>query len=420
MEEWRQIELDSVANAGVSFEVSNTGCVRRAGYYDKLMRYHEPRLVSIDIDKRHNLKRTSIRVGYKSKHFSLHKLVATYFVPNPNKFRYVEFLDGDTLNCNASNLVWTDKRKYGGSGGGICKPVRVYTPDLVLIGEFDSGLDAENTIGVDRSSISACCNRIVKKYLGLIWRFVADDEFYKAGMEQSIDIELLKELCMTSEAGTYRCAIRQYDFDGNIIDTYKTVAAIEDKFESMCTGIHECCKRNYAASCGFIWRYVYDDELFSMSQEERVSYIRNILKAVNRSFVRQYDFNGELVHTFSALHEAEKAVGVSRKHLSMVCRRYKDTKTAGGFVWRFEGDDEFFNLSVEDRKFLIDELRVRRFRAIQQYTLDGKFIAEFPSSLQAVKVTGCTRTAILKCCNKWRGCQSVDGFVFRWKGDSQT
>lgn len=40
----------------------------------------------------------------------LARLVAHYFVPNPEYHKNIAFLDGHRTNCAASNLVWVDKR----------------------------------------------------------------------------------------------------------------------------------------------------------------------------------------------------------------------------------------------------------------------------------------------------------------------
>lgn len=46
----------------------------------------------------------------KRKTFKVHKLVAEYFVDNPNNYHTVDFLDGDISNCRADNLKWVKKR----------------------------------------------------------------------------------------------------------------------------------------------------------------------------------------------------------------------------------------------------------------------------------------------------------------------
>jgi hypothetical protein len=37
------------------------------------------------------------------------RLIATLFVPNPNNYIHLAFLDGNKRNCAASNLKWTEK-----------------------------------------------------------------------------------------------------------------------------------------------------------------------------------------------------------------------------------------------------------------------------------------------------------------------
>lgn len=44
------------------------------------------------------------------KHFFLRKLVAQLFVPNPEGFSEIRFIDGDKFNCRADNLLWTNGR----------------------------------------------------------------------------------------------------------------------------------------------------------------------------------------------------------------------------------------------------------------------------------------------------------------------
>lgn len=417
MEElWAGIkEFGYDAETGVStFEVSNLGQFRRAGYVDALG-YHPPVPVKVCVNKRDNIKRVHLRFGHRHMNLSIHKLVATYFVQNPEKAKYVKWIDGDTINCVASNLIWTSVRNMSpGVGGGFCKPVRIYTSDIKLLGEFDSGKDAAETLGVDKSSISDCCRRNIASYLGLIWRFVSDDEFYKSGMESECDFEKLKALCSTTQYGTPRCAIRQYSYDGVLIAEYPSSEQIGEKFQSGRKSVLSCCKRLYSNSYGYVWRYVYDDELFNLSEVERSKIIKGRLEQVNMNFVRQYNFDGKLVATHTTLKAAETATGVGRKHISMVCRRYKDVKTAGECVWRYEKDDELFALSESERKVIIDDLRMKKCRRVRQYSLLGELIGDYRSVLEAVRATGFERTDIINSCNGWKGSYASNGYVWNW------
>ena len=45
------------------------------------------------------------------KIFSIHRLVALYFVSNPNNYPWVNHIDGDTYNNDSSNLEWCTPRE---------------------------------------------------------------------------------------------------------------------------------------------------------------------------------------------------------------------------------------------------------------------------------------------------------------------
>ena len=53
----------------------------------------------------------SIRINYKQKMFTINKLVASHFCENPEGFKRVKHLDGNKLNCEASNLIWVKNYK---------------------------------------------------------------------------------------------------------------------------------------------------------------------------------------------------------------------------------------------------------------------------------------------------------------------
>lgn len=42
---------------------------------------------------------------------TMHRLVATHFVENPNNYSFIGFKDGDRKNIKASNLVWVKSQK---------------------------------------------------------------------------------------------------------------------------------------------------------------------------------------------------------------------------------------------------------------------------------------------------------------------
>lgn len=53
-------------------------------------------------------------IYFKGSQYTLyaHKLVAEYFIPNPNKYTYVHHIDGNKLNNNVVNLEWVDEKLH--------------------------------------------------------------------------------------------------------------------------------------------------------------------------------------------------------------------------------------------------------------------------------------------------------------------
>ena len=52
------------------------------------------------------------------------------------------------------------------------KLVLQYTKDLKFIAEYQSTIEAERQTGIASSSISRCCNGILKSAGGSVWRYV--------------------------------------------------------------------------------------------------------------------------------------------------------------------------------------------------------------------------------------------------------
>src|SRR6187401_2825832 len=51
-------------------------------------------------------KTVRIHLNGKSTHKSIHRLLMSAFVPNPENKPFVNHIDGDKLNCSLDNLEW--------------------------------------------------------------------------------------------------------------------------------------------------------------------------------------------------------------------------------------------------------------------------------------------------------------------------
>ncbi|WP_456400173.1 HNH endonuclease [Persephonella sp.] len=93
-----------------NYGISNLGYVYKDLKYGLLPEtYKENRLKGYK-DKKGFLK-VHLSNGKKSKVFFIHRLVAEYFVDNPENYKYVRHIDGNKDNNRAENLEWTPTLK---------------------------------------------------------------------------------------------------------------------------------------------------------------------------------------------------------------------------------------------------------------------------------------------------------------------
>ncbi|MCR4661648.1 MAG: NUMOD4 motif-containing HNH endonuclease [Clostridia bacterium] len=81
------------------YEVSNYGRIK-THYLSE-----EGRIMQTRLD-RLGYVRVSLRVGEKSKHFLMHRLVALMFIPNPFMYNEINHIDGNKQNNYFENLEW--------------------------------------------------------------------------------------------------------------------------------------------------------------------------------------------------------------------------------------------------------------------------------------------------------------------------
>lgn len=115
----------------------------------------------------------------KIKYISVHRLVATTFIPNPNNLPMINHKDEVKTNNRVDNLEWCDHKYNVNYGTGIQRGAQSRGKAIEMIDSrtqkvvrvFHSAREAFSETGISYKSISSACHKIYKTAGGYIWRF---------------------------------------------------------------------------------------------------------------------------------------------------------------------------------------------------------------------------------------------------------
>lgn len=125
--------------------------------------------------------------------------------------------------------------------------------------------------------------------------------------------------------------------------------------------------------------------------------------AVNRRAVDQYDRQGNFIRRWESMREIEKELNYNYTAISECARKRR--QIAYNYYWAYSGE-------------LPDFKTYKTHRKVYQFDLEGNFIAEFKSTVEAGRSLGKLDGTINKCCNK--RIKSAYGYIWSYENDNFT
>lgn len=178
------------------YRISNLGRIKRLSYFEynklkKINLLHEERIKKQSFDKDGYCKCT-LFIKCKCKCFSVHRLIAIHFIPNPENKPCVNHINGIKNDNSIENLEWVtnsendlhayktglrtvnktalNKFGYESTTG---KPVLQFDLNGNFIKEYGSARHAERILNIKRG-VSKVCRGERKQYCNFLWKFKYD------------------------------------------------------------------------------------------------------------------------------------------------------------------------------------------------------------------------------------------------------
>ena len=157
MEEWKQIEIDGIK---WNYEVSSKDGAVRNMKTGRILKQHENIWGYLYV----RLSRND-----KQKNFTIHRLVAIMFIPNPHGYDTVDHINHNKHDNRVENLRWLS-HKNNSNNGRILQQRKVKCIELDKI--YDSMAQASRETNVSVGGICDCCKGKIESIKGLHFEYV--------------------------------------------------------------------------------------------------------------------------------------------------------------------------------------------------------------------------------------------------------
>jgi L-rhamnose mutarotase len=289
-------------------------------------------------------------------------------------------------------------------------PVCQFGLDGTFIQVYPSIFAAANITGIPGYSIFLCASKKFKKRDDYLWRF-KKDVVKKGGTIKNIDISPAIPL----DISRYSRPVCQFEKNGKFIREYPSILDAAHKTNAYKVSIYMCTQKKQETTAGFQWRLkeevVKNDG--KIRDIEPVRTLRTILPHFLPA-VCQFEENGKFIREYPSILVAAHKTNAYKRSIYMCTQ--KKMKITAGFQWRLKEEvvkDDGKIRDIEPARTILPHF----LPAVCQFGLDGKFIREYPSILEAEEKTGINRYIIFLCASKKY--KMVQGFQWRYKDDPE-
>lgn len=207
-------------------------------------------VLAVVVNKQTGYKAVSLWKDNKGQTRTVHRLVATTYIPNPNNLPEVNHIDGNKLNNQVDNLEWVTRSSnmQHAYNVGLHKQTKLLDAptyesllERFLEGEAMTSLALEHSAGLTRVTINM---RKLAKELGKY-------DQYEAQLKEQ------KRMRNTQANANKKQQVAQYTLEGELVTVHSSLTAASKALGKTTAGpISNALRGRTKTAYGFTWEFV--------------------------------------------------------------------------------------------------------------------------------------------------------------------